>query len=262
MSLRERLTAPLRPRQPKQPDSLFPLVRPLPLPDGVSEERLRAFLESVCVGDAPPEEMKSYCRSDFRRFVYTWGLLRDLQGRCLELGANPYFTTLLLERFTKLELTLANYFAEGAPPRCEQEIAYVDFDSGERRTERLAFHHFNIESGRFPFDDATFDAVLFGEIYDPCSGYGPYGRHNREYTRHDLAVLLGYLGFDLVDMFTADVHPNAAATFCALDRLEPLVRFRKLDLGQYIFARAVSARPAGPHRPSLLYRSYPPGELE
>jgi SAM-dependent methyltransferase len=170
-------------------------------------------------------------------------------------------------------------------------------------------HLFNIEGGRFPFDDATFDAVVFAEIiehllmdpcaalreikrvlkpggtlvlttpnvarlenvarmisganiYDPYSGYGPYGRHNREYTRHELALLLGYLGLDVVHMFTADVHPNAAASYCPLERLEPLLRFRANDLGQYIFVRAVNARPAGPRKLRLFYRSYPADELE
>ncbi len=40
-------------------------------------------------------------------------------------------------------------------------------------------------------------ALLEGRnIYDPYSGYGPYGRHNREYTRDELHRLLAYCGFD------------------------------------------------------------------
>jgi SAM-dependent methyltransferase len=308
MSLRERLIARLRPAAAQEPRSVFPLVPPLPLPPGVSEPQLAGFLESVLVAGAPSEEMKNYCRSDFRRFVYTYGLLRDLRGRCLELGSNPYFTTMLLRQFTAFELTLANFFTEGGPSQSEQDVYYRDLVTREMQIVKLASHHFNIERGTFPFPDATFDALLFGEIiehllmdpaaalreikrvlkprgtlvlttpnvarlenvarmiaganiYDPYSGYGPYGRHNREYNRHELVQLLSFLGFEVADIFTADVHPNHAAAHCPLDRLEPLVRFRQGDLGQYIFVKAVNARPAGAGKPSMLYRSYPASEL-
>ena len=41
-------------------------------------------------------------------------------------------------------------------------------------------------------------------IYDPYSGHGPYGRHNREYTLHDLAGVLEFAGFTIDRAFTAD----------------------------------------------------------
>ena len=50
------------------------------------------------------DELKNYAFSDFRRFVYTFNLTKDLNGKCLELGANPYFTTILLKYFTDLNL--------------------------------------------------------------------------------------------------------------------------------------------------------------
>jgi SAM-dependent methyltransferase len=103
-------------------------------------------------------------------------------------------------------------------------------------------------------------------LYDPYSGYGPYGRHNREYNKHELAQLLGYMGFAVEELFTADVHENHAADWSSdphlLVRLAPMLRFRQHDLGQYVFARARNAGPAGARRPSFLYRSYPAGELE
>ena len=39
-------------------------------------------------------------------------LFRGDSGTCLELGANPYFTTYLLENYTRLHLTLANFYRE------------------------------------------------------------------------------------------------------------------------------------------------------
>ena len=88
--------------------NVFPFLTPkLPLPEGLTEQKLFNYLKSVLVSDAPPQEMINYCTHDFRRFVYTYGLLKGMSGRVLELGANPYFTTFLIKEFTSLELTLA-----------------------------------------------------------------------------------------------------------------------------------------------------------
>jgi SAM-dependent methyltransferase len=295
------------------PDSevsvIFPLSPPLPLPPGVPEAALREFVGSVQLADAPPEEMKAYCAESFHRLVYTYGLVRDLEGPALELGANPYFATILFRMFTRLELTLANYFGPQHTDPVTQIVSYPDFRMGETRSVVLTSRHFNIEQDTFPFPDGHFAVVLFCEIiehllsdpvavlreikrvlrpggalvlttpnvnrlenvarmvaganiYDPYSGYGPYGRHNREYNKHDLFLLLTYLGFELDTLFTADVHRNAAAEYVSPERLVPLLRFREHDLGQYIFCRARSVRPAGSRRPSFLFRSYPPGEIE
>jgi|GEM_PF-654389 len=292
-----------------QPNALFPLTPELPLPKGVSESELRAFLKSVLIADAPPQEMANYCEQDFRRFVYTYGLVRDLTGKCLELGSNPYFTTMLLRQFTQLELTLANYFSPHFEERLTQEVTYKDFKSGEPLLAKLESHHFNIEGEQFPFNDAEFDIVLFCEIiehliidpvsvlkeikrvlkpngvlvlttpnvnrlenvtkmigginiYDPYSGYGPYGRHNREYNKHELDLLLNYIGFSTGTIFTADVYHNDSSKHYSAVQLEPFLKKRELDLGQYIFVKALNTRRAREKRPDFLYRSYPGDQLE
>jgi SAM-dependent methyltransferase len=284
----------------------------LPLPAAVTEEELRQFLASVHVVPGPRDELAAYCHQDFRRFVYTYGLARDLSGVALELGANPYFTTMLLREFTDLELVLANYFDESFPvdgDRAAQDLVFSDFSSGRERQVSLEFRHFNIETERFPFADSSFDVVLFCEIlehllmdpvavlrevkrvlrpsgalilttpnvnrlenvtrmlgglniYDPYSGYGPYGRHNREYNKHELSLLLDYVGFEFDVLESADVHENAATRYESLASLDPLLEFRRADLGQYLFVRAFSRRRGGEKRPRFLYRSYPPAELE
>jgi SAM-dependent methyltransferase len=104
--------------------------------------------------------------------------------------------------------------------------------------------------------------IAGANIYDPYSGYGPYGRHNREYNRHELSLLLDYCGFDVETCFSADVHENRSADHVAISVLQPLVSRRAEDLGQYLFFRARNMRPAGTARPAWLYRSYPPGQLE
>jgi SAM-dependent methyltransferase len=291
------------------PATTFPLRPALAFPPGYDEAALYAFVSSVRVADAPEADMLNYCRSDFRRFVYTWSLAANAQGRALELGANPYFTTMLLREFARLDLTLANYFTEGLPSHGEQNVFFRNRKTTEPSSVVLPFDHFNIENDRFPYDDGTFSVVLFCEIvehllmdplrvlreirrvlrsdgelilttpnvsrlenvskmiaganiYDPYSGFGPYGRHNREYNKHELHHLLTYAGFTPEVMFSADVHDNNAYAYAAPDKLADLVGFRKDDLGQYLFVRARSTPTEYTRKPDFLYRSYPPDELE
>lgn len=291
-------------------ESVFPLRPELPLPYGVSEEQLFDFVTSVRVQDAPEEEMRAYGTHDFRRFVYTWGLTRDIKGKCLELGGNPYFTTMLLKKFSTLDIDLANYFGHSNNGEHTQAVDYTEISSNTRSTAELKFQHFNIEEDSFPYPDDHFELVIFAEIiehllndpckvlreikrvlkpngtlilttpnvarlenvarfisganiYDPYSGYGPYGRHNREYNRHELDQLLRFEGYQPDVCFTADVHHNSSQTFCNINRLAELVKFREHDLGQYIFMRATALKDNNKtKRPSWLYRSYPDGELE
>ena len=287
----------------------FPSRPPLPLPAGVSEQQLFDFITLVRVHDAPEAEMRAYGTHDFCRFVYTWGLANDIKGKCLELGGNPYFTTMLLKQFTDLDISLANYFGHENNGVYTQAVDYLTLNGGEKKTESFTFQHFNIENDNFPYADGEFDLVIFAEIiehllndpckvlreikrvlkpngtlilttpnvarlenvarmisgtniYDPYSGYGPYGRHNREYNRHELDQLLRFEGYEPTACFTADVHTNNAQVFCNVENIADLLRFREHDLGQYIFVKAV-ARPdsSSTKRPAWLYRSYPQGEL-
>src|SRR5438046_2060877 len=84
-------------------------------------------------------------------------------AKLLELGANPYFITLLLKRFRDYELSLANYFGP-AELRDEAEQTIHSERYGEAHTFRYA--HFNMEFADFPYPDDTFDVVLFCEILE------------------------------------------------------------------------------------------------
>ncbi|HKC64331.1 MAG TPA: glycosyltransferase [Pyrinomonadaceae bacterium] len=280
-----------------------PNLRPLPLPHEWSEDELREMLSSVRVEDAPSEEMRIYVESDFKRFVYTLGLVPERSGqRILELGANPYFTTTLLSKFRDTELHLANFFDERG---LEAKQRVTIHQTGE--VVEYLFKQFNIEEDAFPYNDSFFDVVLFCEIiehllydpvhalteikrilkpggvlvlttpnvarldnvrkiiagenvYDPYSGYGPYGRHNREYTQEDLFNLLTANGFEVRTMFTADVNPGHTSSSVPLSTVMPLVSHRPTDLGQYIFCQCVvnqESKSLPAVRPSWLYRSMP-----
>ena len=153
--------------------SIFPLNPPLPLPEGISEQNLFEFVTSVRVKDAPEAEMKAYGMNDFKRFVYTWGLAKEINGTCLELGGNPYFTTMLLKKFTNLDVSLANYFGYENNGEFTQTVIYRDLDKS-KKNEELKFQHFNVEKDSFPYEDDEFDLVIFAEIIehllnDPCS---------------------------------------------------------------------------------------------
>jgi SAM-dependent methyltransferase len=297
----------IRLRFEPRPEILFTLRPPLSLPLGTSKDALRTWLQTVHPAGAPPEEMANYCAEDFERFVRTWHLAADLTGECLELGANPYFTTMLLRRFSPLRLTLVNYFGPGVERILSQEVCFQDWHTGAPDRIVLSTHHFNIEKEPFPFDDGAFDVVLFCEvlehlledplgtlreirrvlkrggdlivttpnaarlenvarllagdnIYDPYSAYGPYGRHNREYTIKELQQLLTHVGFTVQAAFTADVHENHANLFFPVSKLAPMLCNE--DLGQYLFVKARNDGSGKNTRPRWLFRSYPAQDVE
>lgn len=100
--------------------------------------------------------------------------------------------------------------------------------------------------------------LLRGEnLYDPYSGYGPYGRHNREYTIGEARHILYINGFDIERSFTADVKPNQGTG--QPTKLQGLVstitKERENDLGEYIFIRAVKARECNQVRTHQFFRS-------
>jgi hypothetical protein len=101
-------------------------------------------------------------------------------------------------------------------------------------------------------------------IYDPYSGYGIYGRHNREYNKHELWLLLSHLGFEIEEVFTSDVHQNNSDFYFPVKEFSKNIvhtKNRKFDLGQYIFIRARNAAPANLCKPNWLYRSYAEHEM-
>jgi SAM-dependent methyltransferase len=154
-------------------DQLFSMGRPLTLPDGLSESTLFDFVTSVCVQNAPIQEMKNYGTQDFRRFIYTLGLASGIKGKCLELGSNPYFTTMLLSEFTDLEIISANYFSYEKNGEYIEKVDYNDIHDGTSKTKEFKFNHFNVENDQFPYQDGEFDLVIFSEIIehllnDPC----------------------------------------------------------------------------------------------
>ena len=283
---------------------------PLPLPPGCTKAQVLEALCSVTIDGSAAGELRGYAMADCERFLYTLNLVPDAQGELLEIGANPYFTTLLLRGFrTGYNLHLTNFF--GAPP-CEaiQHVQFAGFGGVQDESE-FRYFSLNIEEWPFPFADGQMDVVVFGEvlehmtndplhamreisrvlkpsgtlvlttpnaarlenvlafiggrnIYDPYSKYGPYGRHNREYTRHELHMFLEHCGFENEVSFTANVHPDVPDQGIDRRKLKSLlgsIRHRESDLGQYLFTRWRKAGDCNSKRPTWLYRSYPDEEM-
>ncbi len=279
------------------------LVHPISFPEGYSEADLLNYLRGFYLQGSSTSELRNYLDQDFKRFVYTLNLLPAQQGNLFEIGGNPYFTSLLIKKFTNYNMYLSNYFG----PSFDREATQIMVNDQTKEDIQFDFINHNIEEEDIPFEQ-KFDVVLFCEviehltvdplaallrikrslkdqghlilttpnvnrlanvakmikgmnIYDPYSGYGPYGRHNREYNKHELALLLEHLGFEIEVMFSSDVHFNEAASIMDYKELLPLVEHRKFDLGQYIFIRAKNVKEAKECKPNWLYRSYPEGDI-
>jgi len=98
-------------------------------------------------------------------------------------------------------------------------------------------------------------------LYDRYSGFGSYGRHNREYMRHELHRLLEFAGFDVEHSMTADAHPSDAEKWGMYDAGSDLLLFRMEDLGHYLYVKARTARPPRTGFPSCFYGSWPPRDI-
>lgn len=83
--------------------------------------------------------------------------------------------------------------------------------------------------------------IAGANIYDLYSGYDQYGRHNREYNKHELAQMLSLCGFQIEIMFSSNVHTEHGGQYFDIESIMKLIEtisYRDLDLGQYIFIRA------------------------
>lgn len=222
-------------------------------PTLTTKEQIIDYLLSFDLFKGNEYEGYAYVHDALSRFLITVQMVPPAPYRgakLLELGGNPYFISLLLKKFHRYDLSMANYFGSAEPrPEAEQTIHSEQY--GETHTFRYA--HFNVEYDDFPYEDASFDGVLFCEILehltvnpthtlneihrvlkpggfvlvttpnmlrwdhiwqlarghninDPYSGYGVYGRHNREYAPQEVIRLLQDCGFAVQQVRLANTH--------------------------------------------------------
>lgn len=267
-------------------------------------EDLFKSLSSLTIDQIENREVENYLREDFFRFLITVAISETEADDTLEIGANPYFTSVLLAELTGKVPRMTNSFGETSATQGVQTVQY-DWVSGQTsapRTHDFEFQVVNVEKQPLPWPDETFDQVLYCEViehllmdpmrslleihrvlkpngtlivttpnvartenilrmihghnlYDPYSGHGPYGRHNREFTRHELVSLVGHCGFHVEQHFTADVRFGGVDNN-ALDLLAPLLPpLRQNDLGQYLFTKSRKSKEPSVLRPVEIYRS-------
>lgn len=274
---------------------------------GSERESLLERLSRMSIDGSGSAELRGYLEADLDRFLYTLALLPENQsGRGLEVGANPYFMSILArEQRPGIQFDYINYF-EGSPDIIRQVVRWPD-PTGNSTEHLFQSWNVNLENGTLDAADGAYDFILFCEVlehftmdplhcvlelnrllsadgflvlttpnvarfenvgaildgrnlYDPYSGYGPHGRHNREYTRHELHLLMGHAGFTCDLDFTSDVHGNIPSGVSAtqIHQLLRQIQHREHDLGQYLFSRwRKSSEPARSALPEWLYRSYP-----
>jgi SAM-dependent methyltransferase len=284
------------------------LRAPLPVLGGVPKPAILEALRTLSIDGGDPSDLHQYAEADCERFIRTVDLIPPGSGSLLEIGANPYFISLLLRWFRPdLELAYSNFFAISGGTAAQ--TVSVRAPSGALEEHRFDFANLNIEADRFPFDDGRFEGVLFCEViehlqmdplhalreiwrvlkldgflilttpnvarlvnvmrlvdgsnpYDPYSGHGPYGRHNREYTGAEIKELLRFAGFDEESIFTCDVHDDSVEDLNVSPELAGLIKHRETELGQYIFSRWRKAREPRGGKPGWLYMSYPSDDLD
>jgi 2-polyprenyl-3-methyl-5-hydroxy-6-metoxy-1,4-benzoquinol methylase len=90
---------------------------------------------------------------------------------------------------------------------------------------------------------------------DRYSGYGPYGRHNREYTLSELERLLEGVGFDVPRLEARATH-RLAKRSRVVSMLRILLPSQRHEEHLFCMASRGEAK-ADPSRPAWLYRSLP-----
>jgi SAM-dependent methyltransferase len=246
-------------------------------------------------------ERNNYLNFSMDRLVKTLALIPDdISGksRVLELGASPYFMSLLLKQKLACGIDFANFFGD-------KPLAYgAETLASEKYRERhvIRFKHFNVEKDRFPYLKDSYDLVLFCEIiehltidpvhtlveinrllrkggyliittpnvlryenvlkliigkniHDHYSGYGAYGRHNREYTPRELRDLVEGLGFEVVKLYTR-VTGSINITGISIKRFRRFIQIMTPNnRGSNIFLLARKVSDAGYLRPEWLFES-------
>lgn len=138
------------------------LARPLSLPPGETEKTLRAYLASYQPEDraGQEDELRAYLDEAFRRFLYTLELVPDGEGKLLEIGSNPFYMTLLLQKLRRYEAHGTNYFGSGFEHITSQNLV------GPAGVLPMTFDNVNIETTTLPYGDETFDVALLCEVLE------------------------------------------------------------------------------------------------
>lgn len=128
-------------------------------------------LSTVSVDGAPAEELRGYLEQDFNRFLLTQSLVPRGEGMALEVGANPYFMSVLMGiKHPHYCFEYLNYF-EGFPDTIRQAVTW---SSG---AQEFVSSNVNIEATPIPAEDERYDLILFCEVLEHLTHH-PLGAIN------------------------------------------------------------------------------------
>jgi SAM-dependent methyltransferase len=129
------------------------------------EERIRDYLLSLNSFADAPMEGRNYINHALRRFIITVNMVPPAahpQQRLLEIGAGPYYTTLLLQRLRGYDMYLTNFYGDNHPALGQQIIR----SSRDNVAYECNYVSVNVERDPLPYPDETFDVVLFCEVIE------------------------------------------------------------------------------------------------
>lgn len=258
-------------------------------------DEMKDYLMNSIVTPEAKEELISYLNEAFNRIIATLDLIPNNNGKLLEVGANPYFLSVLLRKYRNYDCYFINYFGENNTIS-SQTITNMKYQ--EKHT--FDFININIEKEILPYPDDFFDVVIYCEviehltenpvyslynihrvlknegililstpnvfryenlkkylfhkeksIYDPYSGYGIYGRHNREYSMYEIADILKNTGFTI--LYKATLYKRDKNKLTNFE--SKIIEF--FGLGDYLLFKAKKEFDFHWYFPDYLYRGKP-----
>jgi SAM-dependent methyltransferase len=135
---------------------------------------LKDYLSNSLVSPEAKQELIGYLNEAFNRIISTFELIPDKNnGKLLEIGANPYFLTVLIKKYKNYNYSLINYFGEtcGISSQKIENIKY-----GENHI--FNFQNINIEKEILPFPDKYFDVIIYGEVIEHLTENPIYSLYN------------------------------------------------------------------------------------
>lgn len=132
-------------------------------------EEIRDYLLSFDLFEqvGRPQEGQMYVDFHLERMIKTLLMIPHLPGRArvLELGASPFFMSLLVMKYLNYELVPANYCGDyGQPTANEVEERVTSERFGETHTFR--YKVVNVETDPFPYATGEFDIALCCELLE------------------------------------------------------------------------------------------------